>query len=299
MIELNTISEIHAALSLPKPKHPLISVTDQKDLDFSAFPTGTKVCSELYQIWLKEGSACKFGYGRNTYDFHEGTMAFSKPGQVITSNETSGKKNVEGFLILFHPDLIRRSNLGKTIQEYTFFNYEVSEALHVSNEERQTLELIVDQISGEIVKNIDQHSQRLIVSSLELVLGYCRRFYDRQFIVRSNLNKDFISSFERILSEYYKEGKALEIGIPTVAFCAEALNMSANYLSDLLKKETGNSAQFHIQDFVINKAKNRLLSSNEPLKSIAYDLGFEYSQHFSNMFKKKTGMTPSQYRGVN
>lgn len=299
MIELNTISETHHGLGLPKPKHPLISITNQKDLDFSAFPEGTKVRSELYQIWLKEGSACQFGYGRNTYDFQEGTLAFSKPGQVLTSNETFEKRDVEGFLLLFHPDLIRGSHLGKTIQEYTFFNYEVSEALHVSEEERRTLEVIIDQMNGEIDKRIDQHSQSLIVSSLELILGYCRRFYDRQFIVRSNLNKDLISSFERKLSEYYKEGRALEIGLPTVAYCAEELNMSPNYLSDLLKKETGHSALFHIQDFVINKAKNQLLASNEPLKSIAYGLGFDYTQHFSNMFKKRTGMTPSEYRSVN
>jgi AraC-like DNA-binding protein len=299
MIELNTISEIHAGLGLPKPKHPLISITAQKDLDFSAFPDGTKVRSELFQIWLKEGAVCQFGYGRNTYDFQEGTLAFSKPGQVITSNETVEKLDVEGYLILFHPDLIRRSNLGKTISEYTFFNYEVSEALHVSDEERKTLELLIGQVNLEIDKSIDAHSQNLIVSTLELFLGYCRRYYDRQFIVRSNLNKDLISSFEKSLSEYYTEGKALEIGLPTVAFCAEELNMSPNYLSDLLKKETGSSAQYHIQDFVINKAKNRLLSSNEPLKMIAFDLGFEYSQHFSNMFKKRTGMTPSEFRTMN
>lgn len=296
MLVLKTVSEAHQGLGLPKPKHPLISISNQRDLDFSAFPEGTKVRSDLYQIWMKEGSACQFGYGRNTYDFQEGTLAFSKPGQVKTSNETEGKKDVEGFLILFHPDLLRRSNLGKTIEQYTFFNYEVSEALHVSEEEKGMLTALTDQIRGEIDQHIDQHSQSLIVSSLELFLGYCRRYYDRQFIVRSNLNKDLISRFEKELGGYYQEGKALEIGLPTVAHCAEALNMSANYLSDLLKKETGSSAQQHIQEFVINKAKNRLIASEDPLKSIAYDLGFEYSQHFSNMFKKRTGMTPSEYR---
>lgn len=296
MLVLKTVSEAHQGLALPKPKHPLISISNQRDLDFSAFPEGTKVRSDLYQIWMKEGSACQFGYGRNTYDFQEGTLAFSKPGQVMTSNETEGKKDVEGFLILFHPDLLRRSNLGKTIEQYTFFNYEVSEALHVSEEEKRMLMALTDQIRGEIDQHIDQHSQSLIVSSLELFLGYCRRYYDRQFIVRSNLNKDLISRFEKELGVYYQEGKALEIGLPTVAYCAEALNMSANYLSDLLKKETGSSAQQHIQEFVINKAKNRLIASEDPLKSIAYDLGFEYSQHFSNMFKKRTGMTPSEYR---
>lgn len=299
MIELNTISEIHEGLGLSKPKHPLISVTPQNELDFSAFPEGTKVRSELYQIWVKEGVDCKFGYGRNTYDFQDGTLAFSKPGQVMTSNETVGKNDAAGYLILFHPDLLRRSNLDKTISDYTFFDYEVSEALHVSEEERKTLGLLIDQISDEAEKSIDKHSQNLIVSTLELFLGYCRRYYDRQFIVRSNLNKDMISSFEKMLSSYYSEGKPLEVGLPTVAFCAEQLNMSSNYLSDLLKKETGKSAQYHIQDFVINKAKNKLLGSNDPLKSIAFDLGFEYSQHFSNMFKKRTGMTPSEFRTMN
>lgn len=299
MINLNTISETHEGLGFPKPKHPLISVNAQRELDFSQFPEGTKVKSDLFQIWLKEGSECQFGYGRNTYDFQEGTLAFSKPGQVMISTATMEKSEAEGYLILFHPDLLRRSHLGATIESYSFFNYEVSEALHVSDEEKKLLIAQVEQIKNEIEQSIDEHSQSLIVSGLELFLNYCRRYYDRQFIVRSNLNKDLISLFEKELSNYYKGGKPLEVGLPTVSYCASRLNMSSNYLSDLLKRETGRSAQFHIHDFIINKAKNKLIASNDSLKSIAYDLGFEYSQHFSQLFKKRTGMTPSQYRKIN
>jgi len=298
MIVLNTISEAHEGLGLEKPTHPLISISNQKDLDFSAFSEGTKVRSEVYQIWLKEGGACRIGYGRNTYDFQDGTLAFSKPGQVLTSNETSAQKEVDGFLILFHPDLIRGSHLGQTIDEYTFFNYEVSEALHVSEQERAILEEIMLIMRNEIAQSIDKHSQHIIVSNLELFLGYCQRYYDRQFIVRANMNKDNISSFERVLLNFYQEEKWLDLGLPSVSYCASQLNMSPNYLSDLLKKETGQPAQSHIQEFIINKAKHKLLATNAPLKSIAHELGFEYSQHFSNMFKKKTGKTPSEFRSI-
>lgn len=298
MLVLNTISEVHDGLGLEKPTHPLISISKQNELDFSAFTEGTKVRTEVYQIWLKDGGACRLGYGRNTYDFQEGTLGFSKPGQVLTSYSTANHNEVDGFLVLFHPDLIRGSHLAETIESYSFFNYEVSEALHVSDQERATLEEIILIMCNEIKNSIDKHSQHIIVSNLELLLGYCHRYYDRQFIVRSNINKDLISSFERVLLNYYNEGKQLDKGVPSVSYCASQLNLSPNYLSDLLKKETGLPGQSHIQEFIINKAKNKLLATNDPLKSIAYELGFDYSQHFSNMFRKKTGMTPSEFRTI-
>ena len=245
------------------------------------------------------GLTVKLDTGENTYDFEEGTLAFIKPGQVISAAEGGDHSEAEGYLIMFHPDLIRKSALSDLIDQYAFFNYEVHEALHISDLEKQTLHDIIKKIQVEIGLNIDKHSQALIISNLELFLGYCTRYYDRQFYTRTNLNQDLVTKFEGVLKTYYNEGKQSDFGLPTVSFCATELNMSANYLGDLLKKETGKNTQEHIQDFVVNKAKNKLLGTTSSLSEIAFDLGFEYPQHFSKVFKKKTGQTPSAYRQLN
>lgn len=252
----------------------------------------------FFQIWVKSGANCKIGYGRNTYDFEEGTLAFMKPGQVISHQEEIDS-DAEGFMVAFHPDLIRKSALSRIIDQYTFFNYEVHEALHISEGEKQILYDIIKKIKSEIGQNIDKHSQALIISNLELFLGYCTRYYDRQFYTRTNLNQDFITRFEDVLKTYYTLNKQVELSLPSVLYCAKEMNMSASYLGDLLRKETGKSPQEHIHDFVIGKAKNKLLGSTVSLGEIAYSLGFEYSQHFSKVFKKKTGQTPSAYRQLN
>jgi AraC-like DNA-binding protein len=263
-------------------------------------PKGVRVRIDLFQIWLKNGVECQIGYGRNTYDFEEGTLAFIKPGQVISKPESAvPSSEVEGFILMFHPDLIRKSALSELIGQYAFFDYDVHEALHISDAEKQILRDIIHKMQVEIGQNIDKHSQALIISNLELFLGYCTRYYDRQFYTRSNLNKDLITKFEGILKAYYQTDQQLSLGLPTVTYCATELNMSANYLGDLLRKETGKNTQEHIQDFVVNKAKNRLLGSTVSLSEIAYELGFEYPQHFSKVFKKKTNQTPSAYRQLN
>ncbi|MEM6428432.1 MAG: helix-turn-helix domain-containing protein [Deinococcota bacterium] len=302
VIQLNTISELHAFLGFEKPKHPLVSVTrfSQDQFPAAAFDE-QRYALGLYTVGLKEGRVGSYSYGRNTYDFHEGTMVFMAPGQTMQDVVLSEVLPVEteSWILMFHPDLIRRSDLGDKIDSYTFFNYEIHEALHLSEDEKASATDIIHKIEQEYSQNIDRHSQDLIVSNIKLLLDYCTRYFDRQFHMRSNLNQDIVTKFEQFLKGYYNSDKPEELGVPSVAYCGEALNMSPYYLSDLLKKETGRSAQDHIHFFVVEKAKTKLLNSNDSVSSIAYDLGFEYPQHFSKVFKTKTGLSPRDYRSMN
>ncbi|MFV0605874.1 MAG: helix-turn-helix domain-containing protein [Niabella sp.] len=297
IVKLNTISEAHQFLGLDKPKHPLVSLFRNGDVLNNLEVDNVKYSLGLYQISLKDN--CPFTivkYGRNSYDFQEGTMVFTAPYQVLELKKEEQVAEDHGWTLAFHPDLIRKSELGKKMDSYSFFSYASNESLHTSEEERKTVTEIVEKIEREYINNIDAHSQLLIISNLELLLNYCVRFYDRQFYTRTNLNQDIASEFEQLLKDYYQQKKQLELGTPTVQYCGEAMNMSAKYLSDLLRKETGRNAQTHIHDFIIEKAKNRLLNSNDSVSEIAYDLGFEYSQYFSKIFKKKTKLTPNQFR---
>lgn len=199
----------------------------------------------------------------------------------------------------FHPDLIRKAELGEKIGTYSFFKYDVNEALHLSNDEKTTIEELLEKIVKEYSQNLDKHSQHLIISNIQLLLDYCRRFYDRQFYTRTNINSDMVSRFERLLIEYYQTDKVADLGIPSVSFCASELHLSPNYLSDLLKKETGKTAQEHIHLFIIERAKNNLLNSSHSIGEIGFALGFEYPQHFSNLFKSRTGLSPREYRNMN
>ena len=250
-------------------------------------------------ISLKDGISCSLNYGRNSYDFSKGTMVFSKPNQVLSSEDETIENDAKGWILFFHPDLIRKSSLGQTINEYSFFDYEIHEALHISEEEQETITDIVKKIEKEYQQNIDKHSQKLILSNIKLLLDYCNRFYDRQFYVRTNLNQDHISEFELLLKNYFSSEKPYELGVPSVKYCGEQLNMSPNYLSDVLKKETGKSAKDHIQGFIVNQAKNQLLGITNSVSEIAYNLGFEYPQYFSKLFKKRTGITPAKFRSLN
>ena len=294
---LNSISQVHQALGLPKPKHPLVTVVYPEDVKAVTNLKDVKVVVNLYQITLKQFACGTLIYGRNSYDYEEGTLVFTSPGQVVEYKDSPEEdhQNMGGWSLCFHPDLIRKSDLGNKINQYNFFNYEVNEALHLSEEEQKTIEEIIDKITKEYSQNLDRHSQHLIVSNLELLPDYCLRYYDRQFYTRANLNTDVVSKFERLLRVYYQTNKS----IPNVNYFGEALNLSPYYLSDLLKKETGKSAQEHIHLMVIEKAKNRLLNSSDSVSSIGYDLGFEYPQHFSNLFKAKTGISPRAYRNLN
>lgn len=294
---IKTISEVHQQLGLPKPKHPLVSViTDfegAKGLNLS----GIRFTTDMYSMSLKSDVEGTIYYGRNTYDFQEGTLIFLKPNQVVeyeAGNEEAS--HARTWTLIFHPDLIRKSELGRHIDSYSFFDYDAREALHLSDDEKTSIQHIVQLIQKEISSNIDRHSQELIVSNIKLVLDYCTRYFDRQFYTRTNLNKDVVIEFEQTLKGYYDSGKALENGVPSVSFLGKEMGMSPYYLSDLLKKETGRNTMEHIHFYIIDKAKSKLLGTNESVGEIAYGLGFEYPQHFAKVFKNKTGLSPSMYR---
>ncbi|GAB5563372.1 MAG: helix-turn-helix domain-containing protein [Winogradskyella sp.] len=299
IINIKSITEFTNILELPPPKHPLVSVFNLKDLPHIVDYNDIRYTSDLFMISLKDGITGTINYGRNSYDFSDGTMIFMKPNQVMSGAKEEIDPNSKGWILMFHPDLIRKSELGKTISSYGFFDYEVHEALHLSEEEQQTITELIRKIEKEYSQNIDKHSQKLIISNIELILDYCMRYYDRQFYVRTNLNQDHVSEFEQLLKEYFTSDKPSELGLPTVKYCGEQLNMSPNYLSDLLKKETGKNAKDHIYAFVVNKAKTNLLGTTHSVSEIAYNLGFDYPQHFSKLFKSKTGVTPVQYRSQN
>lgn len=297
IITIKTISEAHRLLNVEKPLHPLLSIcrhTPQMNLDIS----NVKVCFDFYIISLKCNIKGKFNYGRNSYDFEEGSMIFAAPGQVFSISDEP-MIDVEGWTLFIHPDLFRKSNLYQDIHLYEFFSYNANEALHLSEKEKLSLTEIVHNIETEINQNLDRHSQDLIIHNIESVLKYCQRFYDRQFLTRTNHNKDFISRFEKFINEYLNSETLPLKGIPTVNFLGDELNMSGHYLSDLLKIETGKTAKEHVHLKLIDKAKNQLLNSSSSIKTLAYGLGFESPQYFSKLFKKKTGFSPSEYRNLN
>jgi AraC-like DNA-binding protein len=291
---VTTINELHAIAGFEKPKHPLVSVIDYSKVNVVNAPeSGSFVCS-FYTVNFKKN--CHFMYGRQPFDHQEGTLHCTAPEQIIIFDRKRDTGSSEGWGLYFHPELIRNSNLGKKIHEYSFFSYEENEALHLSEEEKQTLLSILKQMKNEYNTNIDHYSHELIISNIELFLNYCKRFYGRQFITRTNQNKDLIVNFENFLSEYVNSDKLRTIGIPSVKHCAEAMHLSANYFGDLLKNETGRNAQEHIHYFLMEQAKNLLISSEKRINEIAYDLGFEYPQSFSKLFKNKVGLSPTEYR---
>lgn len=301
-IEIHKVNEMHQLGQLNKPKHPLISVIYNRDLKTVSSAQGVKIINHLYTIIFKSSNNCStMSYGRNSYDYEEGTLVFTAPGQVMEFKEDAVNDKIDpnGWTLAFHPDLFRKSDLANKMSKYSFFHYDSNEALHVSDNERISIEDLLEKIEVEYSQTLDRHSQNLIVSNIELFLDYCIRFYDRQFFSRTNLNNDTISKFERFLIKYYKSNQVLEKGVPNVESCAKALHLSPNYLSDLLKKETGKTTLEQIHLFIINKAKNSLLNSSVSISEIAFSLGFEYPQRFSNLFKSKTGMSPTQYRHLN
>lgn len=290
-----SIAEIHAVFGLEKPTHPLITLLDTKKLAYGEETVGQKFSSDLYLIALKD-SSCGIDYGRNTYDFDDGVLIFTAPQQIITVKKPQALNQVKGWMLYFHPDLIRNTALDAKIDTFSFFNYAVHEALHLSDEEQNTLKQIIQLIQSEIIARIDNHSQHVLVANIELLLNYSKRFYERQFNTRSATNSDIVSKVELLLKHYYSENQLLEKGQPTIQYLAEHCHLSAHYLSDLLAKETGRSSKDHINDFIIDKAKYLLLSSSDSISTIAYSLGFNYPHYFGRLFKQKTGKTPQEYR---
>jgi AraC-like DNA-binding protein len=298
-IHFETITEMFRLIPKARVKHPLVAV-----IDFSKYPgeinAEIKMTSGCYSILFKNHCLNKLKYGQKSIDFQDGSLLCIGPRQVIAFDETSeDKSEINGWGIFFHPDLVRGTSLGRTIKDYTFFAYETSEALHLSDKEKETLNEIAQKIDTELSENIDRHSQTLIVSNIELLLNYCRRYYDRQFITRKTANSDLLTKIENVLTRYFQSNNLREEGLPSVKYLADQVNLSSNYLSDLLKRETGMNAQDRIHYYLIEEAKNLLLGSDKTVSELAYTLGFEYPQYFSRLFKTKTGMTPLEYRKLN
>ncbi|WP_053827215.1 helix-turn-helix domain-containing protein [Lascolabacillus massiliensis] len=276
--------------------HPLVSV-----IDFSKAKerTGNKMNFGIYCIFLKEVVCGDLKYGRHYYDYQEGTLVFISPGQFIDVENKTDLYQPMGNALVFHPDLIRGTPLAGRMNDYTFFNYNTNEALHLSAKEQHLVLDLFSKINDELQHSVDKHSKTLIASSIELFLNYCKRFYDRQFITREDVNKGILERFENLLNGYFSSDNPTEIGLPSVAYCADELNLSANYFGDLIRKETGKSAQEYIQAKIIDVAKDKLFNSDKTINEIAYELGFKYPQHFSRMFKKAAGTSPSEYRTKN
>lgn len=286
----------YSALNNNETLHPLVNIIDLSKADKRP---NRKSNYGFYAVFLKDINCGDLQYGCNYYDYEEGTLIFIGPGQVVGVENNGELYQPKGHVLVFHPDLLKGTSLGRHMADYNFFSYEVFEALHMSEAERKIIFDCYEKIRYELKRGIDKHSKTLIVSNIELLLNYCIRFYDRQFITRENANKGILQKFEELLTEYFSSEKPQEIGLPSVAYCADQLNLSANYFGDLIKKETGKSAQEYIQLKTMDIAKEKIFDVTKSVSEIAYELGFKYPQHFSRSFKQHVGITPNEYRSLN
>jgi AraC family transcriptional activator of pobA len=289
--KVSTIKELHTFLGLPSPLNPLITLIDHSQIKVQH--QNQKILFDFYNATIKKQFKGILKYGKTNYDFDEGTMSFLSPGQIISVDRDEVGQSI-GWSLIFHPDLIRSYPLNRVIKNYNFFSYSVNEALHLSEEEEKTIESIVQNIQKEIGSRIDQFSQDVIVSNIELLLSYSNRFYSRQFITRKMATNDLLANFETALDQHFRENTALRL--PTVEKIAGELNLSSAYLSDMLRNLTGRNTQQHIHEKLIEKAKEILTTTGLTVSEIAYQLGFEYPQSFSKLFKNKTGQTPLEFR---
>lgn len=292
IINLDSVDKYNKLFGL-ETLHPLVSIVDLSRA--TVVPEDFTINYGIYAVFLKQVKCGDIRYGRKIYDYQEGTVTSFAPGQVVsTTLDKSVKPAALG--VLFHPDLIAGTSLGKEIRRYTFFSYNSSEALHLSEDERTIFTDCLNKIDAEIRRPIDRHSKRLISRNIELLLDYCLRFYERQFTTRTTANRDILIRFEDLLNEYFRNGKPLNLGLPTVKYFADNVCLSPNYFGDLIKKETGKTPQEYIQSKIIDTAKEQILYTDKTVSQIAFDLGFQYSQHFIRVFKKKVGQTPLEYR---
>lgn len=295
ILRIDTVSQ-HDAFYHKENLHPLVSIMDFDGRVPEIY--ASRMNFGFYAVYLKEVMCGDMKYGKHTYDYQDRTLVFVAPGQVINVNINKDYKP-QGYALLFHPDLIRGTSLGRHIDDYTFFSYQSSEALHLSERERKIVLDCFDKIKYELERGVDKHSKMLIVDNIELFLNYCIRFYDRQFITRNDANTDLLGQFERLLNEYYQSDKPQTIGLPSVTWCSEQLNLSTNYFGDLIKKETGKTALEYIQVKITDLAKQKILDNKRTINEIAYELGFKYPAHFTRAFKKNVGHTPNEYRNLN
>ena len=292
IIKLETVDQYNQLFGL-ETLHPLITIVDLGKA--TRCPEKLSVNYGVYALFLKQTRCGDIRYGRQLYDYQEGTVTSFAPGQIVhTQMEPGTRPQARG--LLFHPDLIRGTSLGQEIKHYSFFSYNSNEALHLSEEEKGIFTDCLDKIQLELNHPIDKHSKRLIARNIELLLDYCMRFYERQFITRSAVNRDVLIRFEELLDDYYQQDLGQQQGLPTVKYFADKVCLSANYFGDLVKKETGKSPQEYIQDKIIDFSKELIATTNKTVSEIAYQLGFQYSQHFNRVFKKHVGATPNEYR---
>jgi AraC family transcriptional activator of pobA len=295
VLRIDTVSE-HDKFYHQENLHPQVSILNFHGTAPEVY--ASKMNFGFYAVYLKDVHCGDIKYGRDTYDYQDRTLVFVAPGQIINVDINEEYKP-SGYALLFHPDLIHGTSLGKHIDNYNFFSYQTREALHLSEKERKIVLDCFEKIRYELEQGTDKHSKMLIAANIELFLNYCVRFYDRQFITRNDANKSNIEKFEGLLKDYYHSDKANTFGIPAVTWCAEQLHLSPNYFGDMVKKETGKTAMEYIQLKVMEIAKERLLGSNMTISEIAYELGFKYPQHFTRAFKKSVGYSPNEYRTLN
>lgn len=292
IIRLDTVQDYNKLLGV-ETLHPLVSA-----VDFSTLETIRHARKNFgfYCIFYKELECGTLMYGRSKYDYQEGTLVFVAPGQVAGIDDDGETRNPKGWALMFHPDLLYGTPLARCIKDYTFFSYESNEALHMSERERQIILNCFREIKEELEHAIDKHSKQIVAANIEVLLNHCVRFYDRQFVTREIPNRNLLGRFEEIIHVYFNSDRPQTIGLPSVQYCADQLHLSANYFGDLIKKETGKSAQEYIQLAVIGRAKERLAEGQKSVSEVAYELGFKYPHHMSRLFKKVVGMTPNEYR---
>lgn len=292
---INSISELHRILDLPKPEHPLVSVINLNEVKCHFDDAMKSVIYNFYSICIKKDFKGKLKYGQNYYDFDEGVMTFFSPGQIISTVITDHMA-LKGTWLVIHPDFVQNYSLSKTIKEYGFFSYAVNEALHLSEKEEAMITTVMRTIEQEYLSVIDHFSQDVIVSHIDVLLNYSNRFYNRQFITRKHVSNDLLTNMESLLSDYFNSDNVRQTGLPTVHYLSEKLNISSNYLSDMLRSLTGQSTQQHIHNRIIVKSKELLSTTSLSVSEIAYQLGFEYPQSFSKLFKSKTNASPLEFR---
>lgn len=299
MQTINSLSEFHRLLSIPPPLHSLVSVVLVSEIHAVNSDVWKHFTTDFYTISLKNNIQSKVKYGQQYYDFDKGTMTFTAPKQVQSvevDTTNSFNENIgSGYVLIFHPEFLRKHPLQTTIKNYGFFSYSVNEALHLSQQEEQNIVEIFQKIEKEY-QHIDRHTQDIILSQIDLLLNYCNRFYERQFITRKAVNNDFLFKMEQLLNDYFNKEETLKNGLPTVEYLANQLNVSPHYLSDMLRSLTGQNAQTHIHEKLIEKAKEKLATTRLSVSEIAYELGFEYPQSFSKLFKRKTNQSPLEFR---
>ena len=296
LITIDTVQESVSMYTGKTPDHPLIHVVDLADTEIAPALLNARICSNLYSLVFKANVTKKVQYGRRHYDFSSGVITAFAPGQVIEINELYKSGELKGWSLIFHPDALLQHPLKEAIKQYGYFSYDICEALHASEREQQTLNRLASEIKHETQQNQDELSLEILLSNIDLLLKYTNRYFSRQFLTRKPFTQNSVERFNRLVDEHIDKAMNSEIGLPKVHQLAEEMNMSANYMSDMLRKQTGKNAQDLIHQQLIERAKYRLLNSDDSVSSIAYQLGFEYPQYFSRMFKKKTSMTPQEYR---